>query len=171
MAKQVQLRRGTTAQHGSFTGAAGEVTVDTDLNVLRVHDGSTAGGHRTQAYDADTAKTDVAQQWTAQQGFSETTITYSATPGYNGNTDQVAKITLTGNPTFAAPTNIVEGNFYQITVIQDATGGRVAAWNAAYKNMAAATPVTTANAVNVYRFRGGASNTLQLIGFMANAAQ
>ncbi len=43
---QVQFRRGTTTQHSSFTGAAGEVTVDTDLDTLRVHDGSTAGGVR-----------------------------------------------------------------------------------------------------------------------------
>lgn len=41
---QVQLRRGTTAQHGSFTGAQGELTVDTDKNALVLHDGSTAGG-------------------------------------------------------------------------------------------------------------------------------
>lgn len=45
MAKQLQLRRGTTAQHSTFTGAAGEITVDTDLNTLVVHDGATAGGH------------------------------------------------------------------------------------------------------------------------------
>ena len=45
MAKQVQLRRGTTAQNDAFTGVAGEVTVDTTLNTLRVHDGSQAGGH------------------------------------------------------------------------------------------------------------------------------
>jgi len=43
---QVKLRRGTTAQHAGFTGAEGEVTVDTDLDTLRVHDGSTAGGVR-----------------------------------------------------------------------------------------------------------------------------
>lgn len=44
MSKQVRLRRGTTAQHSSFTGAQGEVTVDTDKKVVVVHDGSTAGG-------------------------------------------------------------------------------------------------------------------------------
>ena len=44
MSKQVQLRRGTTAQHGTFTGAAGEVTYDTDRKCLVVHDGVTAGG-------------------------------------------------------------------------------------------------------------------------------
>ena len=45
MAKLLKLRRGTTSQHGSFTGAEGEVTVDTDKETLVVHDGSTAGGH------------------------------------------------------------------------------------------------------------------------------
>ena len=40
----VQFRRGTTAQNTSFTGAAGEITVDTSSKTLRVHDGATAGG-------------------------------------------------------------------------------------------------------------------------------
>jgi len=44
MPKQVRLRRGTTAQHTSFTGADGEVTYDTTKKVLVVHDGVTAGG-------------------------------------------------------------------------------------------------------------------------------
>ena len=45
MPTQVQFRRGTTSQNNSFTGAAGELSVDTQLNVIRVHDGTTAGGH------------------------------------------------------------------------------------------------------------------------------
>jgi hypothetical protein len=44
MATQVQVRRGTTAQHSSFTGAVGEITVDTDKDTVVVHDGSTSGG-------------------------------------------------------------------------------------------------------------------------------
>ena len=51
MAKLLKLRRGTTSQHGSFTGAEGEVTVDTDKDTLVVHDGSTAGGHPVAAED------------------------------------------------------------------------------------------------------------------------
>ena len=51
MAKLLKLRRGTTTQHGSFTGAEGEVTVDTDKDTLVVHDGSTAGGHPVAAED------------------------------------------------------------------------------------------------------------------------
>ena len=43
---QVKLRRGTDTEHSSFTGAEGEVTVDTTNDTLRVHDGSTAGGVR-----------------------------------------------------------------------------------------------------------------------------
>jgi hypothetical protein len=46
MATAIQRRRGTTAQHSSFTGLAGEITVDTTLDTLIVHDGSTAGGIR-----------------------------------------------------------------------------------------------------------------------------
>jgi hypothetical protein len=44
MATQVQFRRGTTAQTAAFTGAVGEVTVDTDKDTCVVHDGSTLGG-------------------------------------------------------------------------------------------------------------------------------
>lgn len=44
MADQLQLRRGTTAQIAAFTGAQGEVIVDTDKDTLVVQDGVTAGG-------------------------------------------------------------------------------------------------------------------------------
>ena len=44
MAKLLKLRRGTTSQHSSFTGAEGEVTIDTTKDTAVVHDGSQAGG-------------------------------------------------------------------------------------------------------------------------------
>tara|TARA_B100000073_G_scaffold303359_1_gene271368 strand:- start:885 stop:2033 length:1149 start_codon:yes stop_codon:yes gene_type:complete len=44
MAKLLKLRRGTTTQHGSFTGAEGELTIDTTKDTAVVHDGSQAGG-------------------------------------------------------------------------------------------------------------------------------
>ena len=43
----VQQFRGTTAQHKTYKGLPGELTVDTDKHVVVVHDGSTAGGHPT----------------------------------------------------------------------------------------------------------------------------
>ena len=44
MAKLLKLRRGTTSQHSSFTGAEGEVTIDTSKDTAVVHDGTQAGG-------------------------------------------------------------------------------------------------------------------------------
>lgn len=44
MATQVQFRRGTTTQNNAFTGAIAEITVDTEVKTLRLHDGTTAGG-------------------------------------------------------------------------------------------------------------------------------
>lgn len=44
MSRQIQIRRGTAAENNAFTGAIGEVTMDTTNKTLRVHDGETAGG-------------------------------------------------------------------------------------------------------------------------------
>ena len=49
MAIQIQLRQGTTTEHNTFTGAVGEVTVDTTKDTLVVHDGVTVGGHPVAA--------------------------------------------------------------------------------------------------------------------------
>ena len=51
MATQVQFRRGGTGANDAFKGVIGEVTVDTDKNTLRVHDGSTLGGTETLKVD------------------------------------------------------------------------------------------------------------------------
>ena len=55
MPTQVQFRRGTTTQNNSFTGAVGEISIDTDLDTIRVHDGSTAGGIRLAKYSEITS--------------------------------------------------------------------------------------------------------------------
>ena len=44
MSRQIQIRRGTATEHSTFTGALGEVTMDTTNKTLRVHDGQTPGG-------------------------------------------------------------------------------------------------------------------------------
>lgn len=46
VATQVKRRRGTTAENDAFTGAEGEITVDTEKHELRVHDGVTQGGFK-----------------------------------------------------------------------------------------------------------------------------
>lgn len=44
MSTQLKLRRGSTADHGTFVGASGEITVDTSKKTVVVHDGVTSGG-------------------------------------------------------------------------------------------------------------------------------
>ena len=57
MAKQLRLRKGTATEHNTFTGANGEVTVDTTYKTLRVHDGSTVGGIRLATLTGDLVPT------------------------------------------------------------------------------------------------------------------
>ena len=76
MSTQIQSRRGTTAQHSSFTGAAGEITVDTDKNVVVVHDGSTAGGHPLQKASSAVSYSDATANFTGtlQNGGSNVVV-------------------------------------------------------------------------------------------------
>ena len=53
MAKLVQRRRGTTAEHTIFTGAEGELTHDTDKETIVIHDGTTVGGFPLAREDLD----------------------------------------------------------------------------------------------------------------------
>jgi hypothetical protein len=45
MTTAVQHRRGTTAEHATFTGLEGEVTIDTTKDTAVIHDGALAGGY------------------------------------------------------------------------------------------------------------------------------
>jgi hypothetical protein len=81
MTKQVQIRRGTTAQHAVFTGALAEITYDTDKKTIISHDGSTVGGIELARKDfANVRKAEFPE--TLQVGFS---------------TDPQYKTGLTGN--------------------------------------------------------------------------
>jgi len=53
MTKQVQRRRGTATQHTSFTGAEGELSVNTTNKSVHVHDNVTAGGFEAARADMD----------------------------------------------------------------------------------------------------------------------
>jgi hypothetical protein len=68
----LQFRRGTTAQNNSFTGAAGELSIDTTLDAIRIHDGSTAGGFLTNAKEAQYA--DVAERYHADAVYGAGTV-------------------------------------------------------------------------------------------------
>jgi hypothetical protein len=120
-----------------------------------------------QAYDVDTAKLDVEQTWTAQQTPKNGTLTDGATIDWDGDSNgQVVKVTLGGNRSMNAPTNINEHAIYLIRVTQDGTGSRTLSWNAAFKFAGGTVPTltTTASAVDVFSFVGGGSNVLYCIG-------
>ena len=86
MAKQIQLRRGTTTEHNIFTGAVGELTYDTEKKQLRVHDGSTVGGkvvddptrnvtsQVSNATETEAGKAKIATTAIAQVGTNDTDI-------------------------------------------------------------------------------------------------
>lgn len=79
----IQWRRGTTAQTATFTGALAEVTVDTDIKSLVVHDGTTVGGYPLaksselqDAYNKANAAFDYAN--TASGGLSSLNVANAA---------------------------------------------------------------------------------------------
>lgn len=79
MATQVQRRRGTTAQNNAFTGAAGEFTVDTENHTIRVHDGTTAGGHPLVVKNANVSLPDVGSWKTKVKYDSQGLVTDATT--------------------------------------------------------------------------------------------
>ena len=174
MPTALQFRRGTTSQNNSFTGAVGEISVDTDKDTLRVHDGSTAGGFEvvtTAATQTLTNKTipthavfTAAQEFTATQNFNATTLTDASTIAWDASANQVTSVTLGGNRTLGAATNQVDGGVYVLSVIQDGTGSRTLTWNAAYEfaSDTAPTLTTTASKGDLFVFRYNGAKWLEV---------
>jgi len=76
--------------------------------------------------------------FTAQNVFTEVTLSYDGTMSWDVSTGQVASVTLTGNPTLTA-TGQKNGGFYSLLIIQDGTGSKTISWD-----------------TNVFKFNGGA---------------
>ena len=68
----LQFRRGTSTQNDNFTGAVGELSVDTENDSIRIHDGATAGGFETNAKEAQYA--DVAERYHADAVYDPGTL-------------------------------------------------------------------------------------------------
>jgi hypothetical protein len=86
MSTQIQRRRGTTAQHASFTGAIGETTIDTDKEVVVVHDGTQVGGYPLMRENASNSALALGSAATPSLKFTGDTNTGIYSPG----ADQVA---------------------------------------------------------------------------------
>lgn len=116
-----------TVKVDSITTSTKTVTVD---NLTENGLTSSSIGSTVQAFDADTAKTDAAQTYTAAQrgaisaisvGASDTTKTLDFATANN------FQLTLanTGSCELANPSNLTAGQSGSIFIVQDATGSRL----------------------------------------------
>jgi hypothetical protein len=96
--------------------------------------------------------------------LEEATLTFDATQDWDVRASPVAKVTLTNNVTFDAPTNPTTGQYISIVCIQDGTGSRTIAWNAVFefKDDTAPTATTTANKGDMFTFRYNGSKWLEV---------
>ena len=144
MARQLQHRRGTTANHSSFTGATAEITVDTDKKTAVVHDGVTAGGFPL-------AGTGTAQTFTKGQRGEITTLTDGATITPDMADSNNFSVTLGGNRTLANPSNLTAGQSGSIFITQDGTGSRTLAYGSYWDFINSTAPTLTTTAAGVDR--------------------
>jgi hypothetical protein len=73
-------------------------------------------------------------------------------------------LTLTANTVFDAPTNMQDGGFYSITLIQNGTGNYTAGWDAVFKWAGGSAPTitATANAKSIITFRSDGTSMLEV---------
>ena len=85
-------------------------------------------------------------QWVTLAAIQQT-LTDGATINWDVSAGEYAKVTLGGNRTIANPTNTVNGGFYILEIIQDATGSRTLSWgsNFVWSGGTAPTLTTTIN--------------------------
>lgn len=89
---------------------------------------------------------------TVTNAFPYKVITFATTTTINCNDSDCQSVILTGNVTFAAPSNPSDGQQIDLLVIQDGTGGRTATWNAAFLFENGTAPVLSTVAGGVDRF-------------------
>jgi len=116
-----------------------------------------------QEIDADTAKTDVAQTFSAPQRKGESSVTSSGgTLTLDLSTSQDFETTLTEAITLANPTNQVVGQEGAVRFLQDGTGSRTVAFGSHWKFEGGTAPTvsTAANAVDLLVYRVSAANEI-----------
>ena len=100
----------------------------------------------------------------AKLNYTESTLTDGSTVSWDVSTEDVAKVTLAGNRTLAAPTNATTGQFISLLIIQDGTGSRTLTWNGIFEfaSDTAPTLTTTADLGDVFVFRYNGSKWLEV---------
>lgn len=98
MPTSVQFRRGTTAQNDAFTGADGELSIDTDKKSIRIHDNSTSGGEEVVVVSATQTLTNKTLTSPTITGVSPTVTISGAVTG-TGTLTNLGDVTITTTAT------------------------------------------------------------------------
>ena len=125
----------------TFTGT---VTIPAGASIADI-------GTTIQAFDADTAKTDTAQTFTAAQRGTITTLTPGTTVTPDLAVSNNFTLTPAQNTTIANPTNITAGQSGSIFIVQDGTGSRTAAWGSYWDFAGGVAPTLTTTAAGCDR--------------------
>lgn len=139
-----------------YATAAQGATADTALqNVVEDTTPQLGGDLDAQSNDITSVGGITANQYI---GVSQT-LTDGATVSWDLSGGNAATLTLGGNRTFAAPTNLAVGT-YILTVIQDGTGSRTITWNSVFKWTGGTAPTlsTTAGAKDLIAFHCDGAN-------------
>ncbi len=107
---------------------------------------TSAIGTSVQGYDVDTAKTDVAQIFTAAQRGTISALTDGATITPDFAVANNFSVTLGGNRTLANPSNLTAGQSGCIWITQDATGSRTLAYGSSWDFAGGTAPTLTTTA-------------------------
>ena len=109
MSTQVQFRRGTTAEHSGFKGADGEVTVDTSLKTVVIHDAITNGGSPLLRQDGSNSSLGLGSVTNCSlkfQGDANTGLISPSADSISLVTGGVSRLTIDANGSVSVPGNL-----------------------------------------------------------------
>ena len=115
MATQLQIRRGTSSQVAAFTGAEGEVVVNTTNDSIHVNDGSTAGGFEMARADLNNVSDTSLNAALTGNTVSALTVTALTT----------GSITTTGNISFGDNDKAIFGAGSDLQIYHDGSNSYI----------------------------------------------